>query len=81
MRSEYSVNDGIVRLDDAVRQAARDGMPALGLTDAGNLFGMVLVVPRDKLATAIMLLKREGELAYEIGAIEAASGEPECVIV
>jgi len=45
--------------------------------------GMVVVVPRDKLATATMLLKREGELAYEIGAIEAAAGggEPECVIV
>jgi phosphoribosylformylglycinamidine cyclo-ligase len=43
--------------------------------------GMVLVVPRDKLATATMLLKREGELAYEIGTIEAWSGEPECVIV
>jgi phosphoribosylformylglycinamidine cyclo-ligase len=44
--------------------------------------GMVIVVPRDKLATATMLLKREGELAYEIGAIEASGGgEPECVIV
>jgi hypothetical protein len=28
-----------------------------------------------------MLLKREGELAYEIGTIEASSGEPEAVIV
>jgi len=45
--------------------------------------GMVVCVPRDKLATATLLLKREGELAYEIGAIEASSsgGEPECVIV
>ena len=41
MHSEYSVNDGIVRLDDAVRRAAEDGMPALALTDAANLFGMV----------------------------------------
>src|SRR3954453_12578507 len=41
MHSEYSVNDGIVRLDDAVRRAAQDGMPALALTDAANLFGMV----------------------------------------
>src|SRR6185503_10591472 len=41
MHSEYSVNDGIVRLEDAVSLAAQDGMPALALTDAANLFGMV----------------------------------------
>src|SRR5436190_12003302 len=41
MHSEYSVSDGIVRLDDAVKRANDDGMPALALTDAANLFGMV----------------------------------------
>jgi DNA polymerase-3 subunit alpha len=41
MHSEYSVTDGIVRIDEAVAQAAADGMPALALTDAGNVFGMV----------------------------------------
>ena len=41
MHSEYSVTDGIVRIDDAVQRAARDQMPALALTDVGNLFGMV----------------------------------------
>ncbi|HUN70056.1 MAG TPA: DNA polymerase III subunit alpha [Burkholderiales bacterium] len=41
MHSEYSVTDGIVRLDEAVAKAKADGMPALALTDAGNVFGMV----------------------------------------
>jgi len=41
MHSEYSVTDGIVRIDDVVARAAADGMPALGITDAANLFGMV----------------------------------------
>src|SRR6185436_9937685 len=41
MHSEYSVSDGIVRIDDAVRRAAADRMPALALTDAANFFGMV----------------------------------------
>ncbi|MBS0337552.1 MAG: DNA polymerase III subunit alpha [Proteobacteria bacterium] len=41
LHSEYSVTDGIVRIDEAVARAAADGMPALALTDAGNLFGMV----------------------------------------
>ena len=41
LHSEYSVTDGIVRIDEAVARAAADGMPALALTDSGNLFGMV----------------------------------------
>jgi phosphoribosylformylglycinamidine cyclo-ligase len=43
--------------------------------------GMVIVVPADKAAAAQTLLKREGELAYEIGTIEAASDEPQALIV
>ena len=41
MHSEYSVTDGIVRIGDAVAKAKADGMPALALTDASNVFGMV----------------------------------------
>ncbi len=41
LHSEYSVTDGIVRIGDAVKRAASDGMPALALTDLGNLFGLV----------------------------------------
>ncbi len=41
MHSEYSVTDGIVRIDEAVKRAAADGMPALAITDVANLFGMV----------------------------------------
>jgi len=41
LHSEYSIVDGIARIDDAVAAAAADGMPALALTDLSNLFGMV----------------------------------------
>jgi DNA polymerase-3 subunit alpha len=41
LHSEYSVVDGIVRLDEAIKRARQDGMPALALTDLNNLFGMV----------------------------------------
>ncbi len=41
LHSEYSIVDGIVRIDDVVAQAVSDGMPALALTDLSNLFGMV----------------------------------------
>jgi len=42
--------------------------------------GMVVVVPREKVQMATMLLEREGELVYDIGAIEKSAGEPEAVI-
>jgi DNA polymerase-3 subunit alpha len=41
LHSEYSISDGIVRIDDAVERAAADGMPALAITDLANVFGMV----------------------------------------
>ncbi len=39
--SEYSIVDGIVRIDDYVLQANKDAMPALALTDLSNLFGII----------------------------------------
>jgi len=41
LHSEFSITDGIVRLDDAVKRASLDGMPALGMSDLMNIFGMV----------------------------------------
>ena len=41
IHSEYSITDGILRVGDAVKRAAGDGMPALALTDLMNLFGLV----------------------------------------
>ncbi|MFN3883171.1 MAG: DNA polymerase III subunit alpha [Rhodocyclaceae bacterium] len=41
LHSEYSITDGLIRLDDAVKRAVADGMPALALTDLANLFGMI----------------------------------------
>ena len=39
--SEYSIVDGIVRIDDYVKHAVDDQMPALALTDLSNLFGAI----------------------------------------
>jgi DNA polymerase-3 subunit alpha len=41
MHSEFSVVDGLVRIDEAVHAAASDGQGALGITDSANLFGAV----------------------------------------
>src|SRR5438477_12594858 len=41
LHTEYSIVDGIARVDDAVAAAAADGMPALAITDASNVFGAI----------------------------------------
>ena len=41
VHSEYSIVDGLVRIDDVVAAAASDKQPALAITDLANLFGMV----------------------------------------
>lgn len=41
VHSEFSIVDGIVRLDDVVKAAAQDGQGALALTDLNNAFGLV----------------------------------------
>jgi phosphoribosylformylglycinamidine cyclo-ligase len=43
--------------------------------------GMVIVVAREHVQLASLLLKREGELVYEIGTIEeSVATEPEAVV-
>ena len=41
VHSEYSLLDGAIRMEQLVKKAASLGMPALGLTDHGSLFGAV----------------------------------------
>jgi DNA polymerase-3 subunit alpha len=41
LHSEYSIADGIVRINEAVAAAKSDAMPALALTDLSNVFGLV----------------------------------------
>jgi len=41
LHSQYSLLDGANRLDDVIAAARAAGMPALALTDHGNLFGAI----------------------------------------
>jgi len=41
VHTEYSMLDGASRLDELVAKAAADGMPALGITDHGNMYGVL----------------------------------------
>jgi DNA polymerase III subunit alpha len=50
LHSQYSLLDGANRLDDVIAAAAAAGMPALALTDHGNLFGAIDFYQRAKKA-------------------------------
>ncbi len=41
LHSEYSIVDGLVRIDEIVNAAAKDNQPAMALTDLSNLFGLI----------------------------------------
>ncbi len=41
VHTEYSMLDGASRLNELVAAAAADGQPALGITDHGNMYGIL----------------------------------------
>ncbi len=41
LHTEFSIEDGMVRIKEAVKTAQAQGLPALGISDLMNLFGMV----------------------------------------
>ena len=41
LHTEFSVVDGTNRIDEIVKAAAKDGQPALAITDLSNLFGAI----------------------------------------
>ena len=41
LHTEFSVVDGTNRIDEVARAAAKDGQPALAITDLNNLFGAI----------------------------------------
>jgi DNA polymerase III subunit alpha len=41
VHTEFSMLDGAARVDELVEKAAADGQPALGITDHGNMYGVL----------------------------------------
>ena len=39
--SHYSLLDGLIKIDDLIDEAVRLGMPAIALTDHGNMYGTI----------------------------------------
>src|SRR6202008_1676424 len=41
LHTEFSMLDGAARVGDVVAKAAADGQPAIGITDHGNMYGVL----------------------------------------
>ena len=41
LHSEFSVNDGLMKVEEIARHAREKNFPAVALTDRSNLFGIV----------------------------------------
>ncbi|PKN06033.1 MAG: hypothetical protein CVU72_06550, partial [Deltaproteobacteria bacterium HGW-Deltaproteobacteria-7] len=41
VHTQYSLLDGMIRLDDLFKKAKEYAMPAMAITDHGNMFGAI----------------------------------------
>ena len=64
--SEYSITDGIVRIDDYVDKAFEENMPALALTDLNNGNLDLVFVDNSMLLTYVNKMKLPLTSSYEI---------------
>ncbi len=63
VHTEYSMLDGAARLKDLFSETARMGMPALAMTDHGNVFGAYDFYKKAKAAGVKPIIGMEGYLA------------------
>jgi DNA polymerase-3 subunit alpha len=69
LHTEYSLVDSVVRIDELMAAAKKNGMPAVAMTDQGNLFAMVKFYKAAQAAGILpiigcdLLVHEEGERA------------------
>ena len=76
LHSQYSLLDGAVRLPDLIEEVKAQGMPAVAITDHGNMFGAV-----DFYTRAIAAGIKPGEIAKQIPFLGALIKKPEDMAV
>ncbi|MEY2779770.1 MAG: polymerase alpha subunit, partial [Actinomycetota bacterium] len=65
VHTEFSMLDGASRLDELVGKAAAEGMPALGMTDHGNMYGVVDFYKQCKEKGIKPIIGTEAYMAHE----------------
>ncbi len=63
VHTEYSMLDGAARLTDLFKETVAMGMPALAMTDHGNVFGAYDFYKQAKAAGVQPIIGMEGYLA------------------
>ncbi|MFT4190294.1 MAG: DNA polymerase III subunit alpha [Comamonas sp.] len=72
LHTEFSVVDGTTRIDEAMKLAAKDGQPALAITDLNNMFGAVKFYKKGRGAGVKPILGAEVQLEPLEGATQGA---------
>ena len=65
VHTEYSMLDGASRIGDVVAAAAADGQPAIGITDHGNMYGVLPMYRAARDAGIVPIIGTELYQAYE----------------
>ena len=65
VHTEFSMLDGAARLDDLVAKAVADGQPALGITDHGNMYGVLEFFKECRAQGVKPVIGTEAYMSYE----------------
>jgi hypothetical protein len=63
--TEFSMLDGAARIGEVVAAAAKDGQPALGITDHGNMYGVLDFYKEAKAQGIKPIIGTEAYMAYD----------------
>ncbi len=85
VHTEYSMLDGAARLNELVAAAAADGQPAIGITDHGNMYGVLDFYKECRKIGIKPIIGTEAYLAHETrqerpsrrGRVDDSGGETE----
>jgi DNA polymerase-3 subunit alpha len=65
VHTEFSMLDGAARLDELVAKAVADGQPALGITDHGNMYGVLEFYKECRKQGVKPIIGTEAYMAFE----------------
>ena len=65
LHTEFSMLDGAARVGEVVAKAAADGQPAIGITDHGNMYGVLEFYKECRAQGVKPVIGTEAYMAYE----------------
>ena len=65
VHTEFSMLDGAARLDELVAKAVQDGQPGLGITDHGNMYGVLEFFKECRKQGVKPIIGTEAYMAYD----------------